>query len=109
MDRDKEVGLVLIGNLRTPIQLNKLIRLAGIHHLDIWTILLHQSAEGQRHLQREVLLLGYSSHGTGIASTMTSIDNQRKVRLSSCAYRNGGKQHHDSQYVSKILQLLILF
>ena len=84
VDRDKQIGLGLISYLGTTVQLYKLIGFAGINHFYVGTVLLNHTSEGQRKLQREVLLLRDSTHGTRIVTAMTGIDHQRKTIFTSC-------------------------
>ena len=100
VDRDKQVSFVLISNLGTTEQLNKLICLAGIDHLHVRTIFLNQSAKGQSKLKREVLLLRDSTHSTSIVATMTSIDNQCKISLSCRSSHHSHPQQHYTYYIS---------
>ena len=87
MNGDKEVGLVLVGNLCPAVQLHKTVCLSGIDHFDIRTVALHHSAESQRITQCQVLLLRDSPHCSGIMSAMPRINNQRKpVVRSICRY-----------------------
>ena len=83
MDGDKQVGLVLVGNVGTGVQGDEDVSLAGIYHLHIRTVLLHQLTEGQRHVQVDNLLFGNLAHRTCIMTTMTSVDDQRKTLVGS--------------------------
>ena len=78
MDGDKQVGLVLVGNLRTAIEFDEAIRLAGVDHLHARAVFLYHAPEGQGELQRQVLLLGDGADGTRIMSAVSGIDYQRK-------------------------------
>ena len=86
MDGDKQIGLILVGNLRTFIQLHELIGLTGIDDLHVGTFLFHKFSEGKGKLQSQVLFLDTGiADGPGIASAMSGIDDQRKpVVCSSC-------------------------
>ena len=100
MDGDKQVGLVLVGNLRPFIQFDEFIGLTSIDDFHTRAVLLHQSSEGQGELQREVLLLDTSiTDGSCIAATMSSIDDQRKFavcsRCDGCKTKN---RYQNQQY-----------
>ena len=80
MDRDKQVGLILIGNLRTTIQFDEGIGLASINDLHTGTVLFYQSSEGQGILQCQVFLLYPSlADCTRVTTTMSGINHQREV------------------------------
>ena len=83
MNRDKEVCLVSVGNVRTGVQGNEDIGLTGIYHLDIGTVLLHQFTEGQSHIQVNGLLFGDFAYSTCIMAAMTSVNDQRKPLIGS--------------------------
>ena len=102
MDRDKQIGLGLISNLGSTVQLYKLIGLSGVYHLYVRTILLYKAAEGQSKLKREVLLFRDSTHSASIVAAMTGIDNQGKVILTYCAGNHGSAQQKHTYYISDI-------
>ena len=90
MNRDKQVGLVLVGNLRPPVQLHELIGLTGIDDLHIGTVLLHQSSESQGELQCQILLLYTgTADSPRITPAMSCIDDQREIAV--CSHRNSRK------------------
>ena len=85
---DKQVGLILVGNLRTTVEFYETVCLTGIDHLDARTILLHHPTEGKGELQGQVLLLGDSAHSTRIMSAVAGIDHQReRLAGSGCCQR----------------------
>ena len=79
VDRDKQVGLVLIGNLSTTVELHKTVGLAGIDDLHVRTVLLYESSEREGKFQGQILLtcLGHTD-GACIATTVSGIDDQRE-------------------------------
>ena len=96
MDGDKQIGLVLIGYLCPLVQFHELIGLTGIDDLHVGAVLLHQSSEGQRELQCQVLLpYTGTTDSAGIATAMSGIDDQRKIAICSC--RNGCKAEKRNQ------------
>ena len=95
VERNKEVGLSLIGDFRPSVKLHKLICLTRIDHLHVRTLLLHQPSEGQRKLQRQVLLVRDGTLGPGVAAAMSGIDHQRKLLISRMSH-HGPTQHQYS-------------
>ena len=86
---DKEVGLVLVGNVGTGVQRHEDIRLAGVDDLYVRTVLLHQPAKGQCHIQVDGFLLGDFAHRTCIVSAVSGVDDQREALVgSNCGYRH---------------------
>ena len=83
MDGDKQVCLVLVGNVSTGMQGNEDIGLAGIDDLYIRAVLLHQLTKSQRHIQVDGFLLGNLTYGTSIIATMSGINDQRKMFIGS--------------------------
>ena len=86
MDGYKEVGLVAVGNVGTGVQGHEHIGLTGIDDPHVRTVALYQSAEGQRHVQVDVLLLRDGAHGTSIRTSVTRINYQRKFLACSGRY-----------------------
>ena len=87
MDRDKEVCLGLVGNVGTGVQGYEDIGLAGVDDLDVRTVLLHQTSEGQRHIQVDGFLPGDGTHSTGVVAAMACVDDQGKLlRLRSASH-----------------------
>ena len=85
MHGDKQVCLVAVCYVSPGVQRDKDIGLTGIDDLHVRTVVLHQPAEGQRHVQVDRLLLGQCSHGSRIIPAMSGINYQRKLlRLISC-------------------------
>ena len=83
MDGDKQVSLVLVGNVGTGMQRDKDIRLTGIDDLHIRAVLLYQLAEGQRHIQIDGFLLGNLSNSSCVIAAMAGINDQRKTLIGS--------------------------
>ena len=83
VDGDKQVGLVLVGNVGTRMQRNKHVRLAGVYHLHVRTVLFHQFTEGQRHIQVDGLLLGNLAHCASVIATVSGINDQGKPFVGS--------------------------
>ena len=97
MDGDKQIGLIVVGNLRTTVELYELVGLAGIDYLHVRAVLLHQFSEGKGEFQREVFLtcLGHTN-SSGISSTVSGINHQRKslvLGISRCHTEK--KQYQD--------------
>ena len=65
------------------MQFHELVGLAGIDHLHVWTILLHQASEGECKLQGQLLLLCDSPHRTGILSAVAGIYYKCKLLVCS--------------------------
>ena len=101
MNRDKQVGFIIVGNLRTTIEFHKLVSLTGIDDLHIRTILLHQLSKGEGEFQGQILLTGLGhTDGTSITATMSGIDNQREplvLCISRCHTEK--KRYEDEQYL----------
>ena len=85
---DKQVGLVVVGNLSTTIELHKLVGLTGIDHLHIGAVFLYQLSEGEGELQGQVLLTGLgNTDSTCVTTTMSGINHQCEfliLRISRC-------------------------
>ena len=82
MYRDKEVGLVFVGNLGTPVELYERISLTGIDDFHVGTVLFDHPPESQSIFQRQVFLLHLTlSDGTSITATMPRIDDQCEIGL----------------------------
>lgn len=80
MDGDEQIGLILIGNLRTAVQFDEGIGLSGIDNLHVGTVLLNHPSESQGILQRQIFLLHLAlTDSTSITATMSSIDHQRET------------------------------
>ena len=92
MDRDKQVGLVTVGDVGTGMQGDEHIGLAGVNHLDIRAVLLHQSSEGQRHIQVDNLLLSDGAYCSGIMSAVSGVNHQRKAFI-GCKGCDSQQQH----------------
>ena len=88
MHGDKEIGIGTVGNIRTLIERDEDIRLAGIDDSYLREILLHILTEAQGNGKIDILFLGYGSECSGIMTTMTGVDNQRKSLI-------GGERRHD--------------
>ena len=78
MHGDKQVGLVLVGDLRTAVEFHELIRLAGIDHLHVGAVALHHLSEGEGELQRQVLLQRDGTLRPCVTTAVPGIDHQRK-------------------------------
>ena len=84
MDGYKQVGLILISNLRTTVEFDEGVGFAGVDHLHIRTILLYKPSEGQGKFQCQVLLLYLSqADGTSVTTAMPSVNHHRKVLIGS--------------------------
>ena len=66
MNGYEEVGLVVVRNLSTTIELHETVRLSGVDHLHVRTVALYHLSEGEAELQRQVLLLRDGTDGTGV-------------------------------------------
>ena len=82
VNRHEEVGIIAVGNRRTLLERHKLIRAARINHLHLGALLLDQLTKGQRHIEVNRLLLRLLTHGSGILTAMTGINNQGELLLS---------------------------
>ena len=76
---DKEVGLVPVGDVGTGMQRDEHIGLTRVDDLHVRTVTFHQPSEGQCHVQIDGFLLGQRTHGTRIMTTMTCVNDQRKL------------------------------
>jgi hypothetical protein len=83
MNRDKQVCLVLVGNLGTTIQFDEAIRLTGIYDADVRTVALDKPAKGESKLQGEILLTRDGTTCPGIVSPMPGINNEREILANS--------------------------
>lgn len=79
MDGDEEVGLVAVGDVGALFKGNEYVGLAGVDHLDVATVGLDEFAEGECHIEVDVLLLGICADGTGVVAAVAGIDNQLKL------------------------------
>ena len=79
MDGDKQVGLILIGDLCATVEFDKGVGLTGIDYLHAGTVLFYHTSEGQGILQCQVLLLHLTlTDGTRVTAAMSGIDHQRE-------------------------------
>ena len=79
MNRDKQVGLVSVGDVGPFAQGNEDICRPGVDNLHVVAVFLHHFAESQRHLQVDILLFGDGTWGTRVVAAMTSVDDERKL------------------------------
>ena len=78
MHGDKQVGLVLVGDLRTTVEFHEPVGLTGIDHLHVRAVILYHPSEGKGELQRQVLLLRNGTEGSCVMSSVAGINHQRK-------------------------------
>ena len=75
MNREEQVGFVLVGYVRARLERNKHIRRTGIYHLDVRIILLKQFTRTESETQVEVFLLGNSTHSARILAAVTGVNH----------------------------------
>ena len=103
MNRHEKVGLGLVGDFCTTVQFYKYIGLTCVDHFHIRAIMLHHPTKGQGKLQREVLFLRDGAHSTSIATTMTSINHQRKLLAGGkCSHRETHQQYEYDIFLHQI-------
>ena len=93
MDGNEQVGFVAIGDVSPFMQRHEDIGLARVDDPHVRTLTFHLSSKGQRHLQIDGFLLRDGSHRSGIVSSMTGINDQRKL-LIGCHSSDSHQQHH---------------
>jgi hypothetical protein len=73
MHGDKEIGIGTVGDIRTLIERDEDIRLAGIDDSYLREILLHILTEAQGNGKIDILFLGYGSERSGIMTTINRL------------------------------------
>ena len=73
MDGDKQVGLGLVGYAGTLGQRDIDIGGAGVKNFNIRVVVLNQLSQFQSHLQREGLLLTFSTHSTRFVASVPCV------------------------------------
>ncbi len=101
VDRYEQVRLRAVGDVRPSLQGDELVSLARVDDIDVRTVLLNIPAEGQRHLEVDVLLLRDGSNRAGVASAMARIYHQGEFlvgRHEACVHEvRGEKQKRSNQ------------
>ena len=75
MDGDKEVGVILVGNIRAGLQRDEDIRRACINDVDIGVLLVEFLANLEHELEVEIFLLGEFPDRSGVFASVTRIQN----------------------------------
>ena len=83
MEREKEVGLVAVGNVGTTGEGDEYVGCARVNHLHVGAISLHIAPKGERILQRQILFVGIGPRRTIIATAMPRIDDEGEA-LAGC-------------------------
>ena len=96
VDGHEEVGLVAVGNVGASLQRHEHISLSGVDHLHVGTVLLHEFAESQCHVEVDGFLLREHAHGTGILSAVSGIDDQHKLPRGRSG-REWGEEHREKK------------
>ena len=107
MDGDKEVCLVIVGNLCPAIQLYESVGLSGVDDFYVRTVTLNQLPESEGELQCQVLLLGYRSYGACVASTVPGVYDQREPLVRTVG-RQGKANNRYQQYCNLLKHQLLL-
>ena len=81
MDGDKEIGVILVGNIRAGLQRNKDIRRACINDVDIGVLLVEFLADLEHQFEVEIFLLGEFPDRSGVFASVTRIQNNRILFL----------------------------
>ena len=98
VDGDKEVGLVLVGNIHTALQGQEYIGLARVDNFHVGAVAFDQSSEGQGHVEIDILLLGDGSHGTRVVPSMAGINHQHKLaRILVGLHRQRGAEEEQQE------------
>ena len=108
MYRDKKVSLVAVGNVGTLMERHKDISLAGIDHLDIGTVALHEFSESEGNVEVDILLLGKRAKGTGVVSAMSCINDKGESLLCGKCHRDGEYQYYRCNNPSVHIDILKL-
>ena len=82
MDRDEEVGLVLIGDVGTALQGQENVGLARVDDFHVGTVAFDKPPKGQRYVEIDGFLLGKGSHGSWVVTAVASIYHQHKLARS---------------------------
>ena len=83
MEREKEVGLVAIGDIGATGESDENVGCARVNHLHVRAISLHIASKGKGILQRQILFVGIGSRRTIIAAAMPRIDDEGEA-FASC-------------------------
>ena len=91
VDGYKEVGLVAVGNVGTLVERDENVGFASVYYLDAGTIAFHETSEGEGHVEIDILLLGKGAKSTGVMTSMSGVDDERKPLI-------GGHGHGEREY-----------
>ena len=72
---DKEVGLGVIGDVGTLVELNELIGLACIDHGDALAVLLNEFAKLEYYVEVDILLFGVGAECSRVFPSMSGIEH----------------------------------
>ena len=103
VDAHEEVGLVSVGNVGTAVERDEDVGLTRVDHFYVRTIGSQQSPDLQRHLQIDVFFFGKGTDGSGVVTTVSSIEhNGERLVLHflcfACSHRTEtAKQAHQAK------------
>ena len=75
VERDEQVGMVVVGDFGAAVEFHKHIRVARIYHLDIRAVVADKLTRLQRDVQGDILLLGISAEAAGILATVACVNH----------------------------------
>ena len=95
MDRDEQVGIVLIRDIGAGLQGHKHVGRTGIHDVDLRILLYEQFTHFERQLQVQIFLIRELTDSSGVLSAMPGIEHDGVLFLRQ---HWQAKQHHQ-QYI----------
>ena len=95
MDRDEQVGIVLIRDIGAGLQGHKHVGRTGIYDVDLRILLYEQFTHFERQLQVQIFLIRELTDSSGVLSAMPGIEHDGVLFLRQ---HRQAKQHHQ-QYI----------
>ena len=93
---DEEVGLVAVGNVGSLMERDKDVGFACVYDFHLWAVVLHESSEGERHVEVDILLLGESAKSACVMTSMSGVDDERETLLGCHCHSEREYQHYRS-------------
>ena len=83
MDADKQVGLILVGDLGPAVQFYKIILIPGVDHMNILHVMPDQVPKFKRNSQVDVFLLCLKATGTWVMTSVAGVDDNCLYRITT--------------------------
>ena len=113
MDRDEEVSVRFIGNVRTLLERDKDICRTGIYDVHIGILLIDLFSHRQYQLEVEVFLLGEFSHRARVFSAVSGVEDEgigllrhKGERQESCQQYMYNFSHSKPNYIKSAAKVL---